>query len=180
MMRILPYLFLVLLISCNSKEQKVERNAADDAAVIEREIADYHQSLKRAFNGAAVSTDSLMDRFFDKNVYYVTYWGLSEPIDSTKKRMRSALPKMKEYESRLESVNIKVYGDGAFAFFILRQTYTLNGIQMDEYLPTTYVLERRGERWMVVHAHRTADFPTIQHLMDIARQREEAARKMNR
>ncbi len=170
-MRIFPVIFLVVLMSCNSKEQKVIKDTTEDAAMIEREIAEFHQSLKRAFNGAAVNTDSLMDRFFDSNVYYVTYWGLTEPIDSTKKRLHSALPMIKDYENRLESVNIKVYGDGAYAFFILRQTYTLNGISMDEYLPTTFILERRGDHWMVVHSHRSADFPTIQHLLDIARQR---------
>jgi hypothetical protein len=178
-MRILPFIFLLVLISCDSKGKKGEKDTTEDTAVIEREIADFHQSLKRAFNGAAVNTDSLMDRFFDKNVYYVTYWGLTEPIDSTKTRLRSAIPKIKDYESRLESVNIRVFGDGAYAFFILRQTYTLNGLLMDEYLPTTYILERRGEHWNVVHSHRSADFPTIQHLMDIARQREGAAQKLD-
>lgn len=176
-MRILPCLFLMLLISCDSKEKKVEKEISDDTAVIEREISDFHESLKRAFNGGAVNTDSLMDRFFDKDVYYVTYWGLTEPIDTTKKRLRSALPSVKEYENRLENVNIKVYGNGAYAFFILRQTYSLNGTLMDEYLPTTYILERRGASWKVIHSHRSADFPTIDHLMDIARQRAGRASK---
>jgi hypothetical protein len=45
---------------------------------------------------------------------------------------------------------------------------------MDEYLPTTFILERRGNRWMVVHSQRSADFQTIRHLMEVARQREES------
>ena len=119
-----------------------------------------------------MNTDSLFDKYFDKDVYYVTYWGITEPIDSTKSRLHRALPGIKNYKNRLESMFVKVYNDGAYAFFILRQTYFLNGIMMEEYLPTTFILERREDRWMVVHSHRSADFQTIDHLMDIARQNE--------
>jgi hypothetical protein len=77
----------------------------------------------------------------------------------------------------LESLNVKVYDNGAYAFFILRQTYSLNGIMMDEYLPTTYILERRENRWMVVHSQRSADFQTIHDLMIVAQKREETAGK---
>jgi hypothetical protein len=138
--------------------------------VIEREIADFHQALKRAYNGASMSTDSLMDNIFEKDVYYVTYWGMTEPIDSTKSRLRHALPGIKDYDNRVEGVKVKVYGDGAYAFFILRQTYALNGVLMDEYLPTTFIFERRENRWVVVHSQRSADFQTIQQLMNVAQQ----------
>ena len=112
-----------------------------------------------------------MDNYFGQDVYYVTYWGMTEPIDSTKSRLRHALSAIKEYDNRIESMKIKVYGDGAYAFFILRQTYTLNGNLMDEYLPTTFILERYGNRWKVVHSQRSADFPTIQQLMNVAQRR---------
>jgi hypothetical protein len=163
---------LVILVSCSSEDKNSKEAIAKDEALIEYEIVNFHQSLRRAYNGIKVNTDSLVDELFDGNAYYVTYWGLSEPIDTTKARIRNALPLIKDYENRLEGLTIKVYGDGAFAFFILRQTYTLNGVLMDEYLPTTYVLERKNNQWLVVHSHRTADFQTIQHLMDVARQRE--------
>ena len=172
-MRIIASLLLVLFISCVSEKKKSSGDRSEDAAFIEREISDFYQSLQQAYNGIPMNTDSLMDNFFDKNVYYVTYWGMAEPIDSTKSRLRHALPGIKEYENRLESMNVKVYSGGAYAFFILRQTYSLNGIMMDEYLPTTFILERRDNRWMVVHSQRSADFQTIQHLMEVARQREE-------
>jgi hypothetical protein len=68
-------------------------------------------------------------------------------------------------------MSVKIYGDGAYAFFILRQTYALNGVLMDEYLPTTFVFERRENHWAVVHSHRSADFQTIQQLMNVAQRR---------
>jgi SnoaL-like domain len=171
-MKILPLILLFLLVSCISDKKRSTNSLSEDEAVIEREIADFHQALKRAYNGVSISTDSLMDNFFGKDVYYVTYWGMTEPIDSTKSRLRHALSGIKEYDNRIESVKIKVYGDGAYAFFILRQTYTLNGNLMDEYLPTTFVLERYGNRWKVVHSQRSADFPTIQQLMNVAQRHQ--------
>ncbi len=173
-MKIFPLFLLLMLVSCVSDKKKINISISEDAAIIEHEITDFHQALKRAYNGASINTDSLMDNFFDKDVYYVTYWGMTEPIDSTKSRLRRAIPGIKEYENRLESMNVKVYDGGAYAFFILRQTYSLNGIMMDEYLPTTFILERRNNRWMVVHSQRSADFQTIHHLMEVARQREES------
>jgi hypothetical protein len=169
-MRLLPLILFVLLMSCSSNNKQVPDSAANDVALIEREIADFHQMLARAYSGEGIKTDSLIDSFFDKDVYYVTYWGLTEPIDSTKMRVRKALLGIKNYENRIEIVQVKTYGQGAYAFFILRQTYTLNGIFMDEYLPTTFVLERRNAKWVVVHSQRSADFQTIQHLMKIAAQ----------
>jgi hypothetical protein len=176
-MRIIASLLLVLLISCVSEKKKSSDDTSEDVALIEHEITNFYQALKHAYNGIPMNTDSLMDNLFDKDVYYVTYWGLTEPIDSTKSRLRHALPGMKEYKNRLECMNVRVYGGGAYAFFILRQTYSLNGIIMDEYLPTTFILERRDNRWMVVHSQRSADFQTIQHLMEVAKQREESVKQ---
>jgi hypothetical protein len=165
-------LFLLLIfVSCVPNKKKTAASVSEDAEVIEREIADFHQTLKRAYNSASIDTDSLMDNFFGKDVYYVTYWGTAEPIDSTKLRLRLALRGIKDYDNRIESMSVKVYGDGAYAFFVLRQNYTLNGILMDEYLPTTYIFERRENRWVVVHSQRSADFQTIQQLMSVAQRR---------
>jgi hypothetical protein len=170
-MKTLPLFLLLILVSCAPDNKKTTDTTSEDVMVIEQEIADFHQALKRAYNGASINTDSLMDRFFGKDIYYVTYWGMSEPIDSTKSRLRHALPGIKDYDNRIESVSVKVYGDGAYAFFILRQTYTLNGVLMDEYLPTTFVFERHENQWIVVHSHRSADFQTIQQLMNVAQRR---------
>jgi ketosteroid isomerase-like protein len=75
----------------------------------------------------------------------------------------------------MESLRVKVFGDAAYAFFILRQQYTVDGGQLDEYLPTTFVLERRGEKWKIIHAHRSTDYETIQQY--VALQRQRAAKK---
>ena len=172
-MKIFPLFLLIILVSCVSDKKKTAASVSDDAAVIEDGIANFHQSLKRAYNGASMNTDSLVDNFFGKDVYYVTYWGMTEPIDSTKSRLRRVLPGIKDYDNRIESMNVKVYGDGAYAFFVLRQTYALNGVLMDEYLPTTFIFERQEKKWVVVHSQRSADFQTIQQLMNVAQRREE-------
>lgn len=171
-MKILPLLLLVLLASCTSDKKKIP-DASEDGVMIEQEIADFYQSLKRAYHGVPINTDSLIDDFFGKDVYYVTYWGTTEPIDTTKSRLRHAVSGIKDYENRVEGVTVKVYGDGAYAFFILRQTYTLNGVPMDEYLPTTFIFERRDKQWVVVHSHRSTDVQTIQQYMNVS-QRQEA------
>lgn len=167
-MKIFPLFLLLMLLSCVSDKKKTNISMSKDATMIEQEITDFYQALKLAYKGASINTDSLIDNYFDKNVYYVTYWGTSEPIDSTKSRLRHALNGIKDYNSRIESVSVKVYGDGAYAFFILRQTYVLNGVPMDEYLPTTFIFERRENHWVVVHSQRSADFQTIQQLMNLA------------
>jgi hypothetical protein len=171
-MKNIPFLLLMIFVSCASDKKQESEQASKDATVIEREITNYYQALLQAYRGVPMNTDSLVDNYFDENVYYVTYWGITEPIDSTKLRLRRALPGIKDYENRIENLQVKVYGDGAYAFFVLRQTYTINGIMMDEYLPTTFVLERRNARWLVVHSQRSADFQTIQHQMNITRLRE--------
>lgn len=171
-LKIFPLFLLLIFVSCVQDKKKTA--VSEDAAAIEREITDFHQALKFAYNGASINTDSLMDNLFAKDAYYVTYWGTSEPIDSTKARLHHALPGIKDYDNRIESVSIKVYGNGAYAFFILRQTYALNGVLMDEYLPTTFIFERYENRWIVVHSQRSADFQTIQQLMEVAQRHEKS------
>jgi hypothetical protein len=172
---------LFLIVSCDSeKGEDFSKSKAQDEALIKREIADYHRALKKAYNGTPMNTDSVIDHYFDRDVYYVTYWGTSEPIDSTKKRLRAALPRIKNYDNQYENLTVKVYGDGAYAFFILRQDYTIDGHLLEEYLPTTFVMERRGERWVVVHAQRSADLQSIQQLMQLAKLREQETQQTHK
>lgn len=167
MKRIMIVLFLV--VGCGEKKSDTTFDTAkQDAQIIEKEIADFHAALKKVYNHGYINTDSLMDAYFDHDIYYVTYWGNSEPIDTTKKRLRAALPHVSDYDNRFENLTVKVYGDGAYAFFILRQEYKVDGRLLDEYLPTTYVLERRGDRWHIVHAQRTSDFQTMQQLANLS------------
>jgi hypothetical protein len=165
------FILLLCVLGC-SNEKKEVADTSKDERMIENLILQFHKELKQAYTGKPKNTDSLYADLFQPDVYYVTYWGNTEPIDSTKLRVRKAIPLIKDYEYRLEGLQVKVFGEGAYAFFILRQTYTLNGNIMDEYLPTTYILERKENGWKVVHSQRSADFQTIQHLMEIAKQRE--------
>lgn len=157
---------LIVLAGCGrNKSDGAFDTSKQDVQLIGKEIADFHSALKKAYNHESINTDSLIDAYFDPETYYVTYWGTSEPIDTTKKRLRDALPHVTDYDNQFESLRVKVYGDGAYAFFILRQSYKVDGKPLDEYLPTTFVFERRGDRWIVVHAQRTSDYETMQQLV---------------
>jgi ketosteroid isomerase-like protein len=163
-------LVIFFFLGCgDNKDSATFDTSKQDEKVIAKEIADYHTAMKKAYNNGGLNTDSLMDAYFDRGMYYVTYWGNSEPIDSTKKRLRNAMRSIKDYDNQFENLKVKVYGDGAYAFFILRQDYKVNGHLLEEYLPTTFVLERRGDRWLVVHAQRTSDYQTMQQLAELAR-----------
>jgi glycosyltransferase involved in cell wall biosynthesis len=170
MKTILCFFVIASLVGCDDRQKTNPYDTSQqDEKIIRKEIADFHAGLKKAYNNGSINTDSLMDAYFDGKMYYVTYWGNSEPMDSTKKRLRNALPAVKEYDNQFENLKVKVYGDGAYAFFILRQDYKVNGHLLEEYLPTTFVFERRGDRWIVVHAQRTADYQTFQQLAELSR-----------
>ena len=95
-------LFVFLLAGCGqNKNENAFDTSKQDAQLIEKEIADFHSALKKAYNHQGINTDSLMDAYFDPNTYYVTYWGTSEPIDTTKKRLRDALPHVSDYDNQL-------------------------------------------------------------------------------
>jgi ketosteroid isomerase-like protein len=72
-------------------------------------------------------------------------------------------------------LEIKVYGDGAYASFILRKNYTVDGTLLEEYLPTTLILERRGQGWKIVRAHRSTDCETFQQYIAL-REKQEGAK----
>jgi len=145
----------LVLVSCQEDRSLDERN-------VETIIRNLHISLKQAYAAGSADTDRLIDDYYDSSAYYVTPWGTSEILDSTKSRLRAALPRIREYDFSIESMQVKSYGDGATAFFVLRQDYKVDGIERGEYLPTTMVLERRGENWKIVHIHRSADHESWQ------------------
>lgn len=62
----------------------------------------------------------------------------------------------------MEGLQVKTYGDGAYTFFILRQSKTADGTLFEEHLPTTLVFERRDTGWKNVHAHRSTDYETFE------------------
>jgi hypothetical protein len=153
----------LLMFSCGKKETQDQARSTDHGeAQIEEMISSLYQGFARAYNQGGINTDSLIDAYYDRGIHYVTSWGWTEPIDSTKARLRNAAAHVKDYNAHIEGLQVKAYGDGAYAFFILRQTTNVDGTILDEYLPTTFVLERHETGWKIVHAHRSTDYETFQ------------------
>lgn len=163
--------FAILLFSSCSKEVSKE-DLAKDEADIKAFVHNLHSSLANAYAKGGVNTDSLLQAYYDPDGYYVTPWATSEPLDSTKKRLRTALPLVRDYHNSIESLNVKSYGNAAYAFFILRQNYVIDGHLRDEYLPTTWILEKWGDTWKIVHAQRTTDYETMQQYVQHQMERE--------
>jgi hypothetical protein len=164
---------LVLFVSCSGRDAKQPiRSAAQDESLIRNMIVSLQATLAKAYNVGGIDTDSLMDAYYEKDIYYVTPWGSSEPLDSTKARLRSAMPHVKDFDDSIENLEVKVYGDGAYAGFILRQNYTVDGVLLEEYLPTTLILERRGDGWKIVRLHRSTDYETFQQWIALQKKRE--------
>lgn len=147
----LVLLAMTLVSACQEQDPSVDKQN------VENTIRNLQFSLKAAYTTRDVDTDRLIDEYYDSTAYYVTPWGTSEILDSTKSRLRAALPRVTGYEYSIESMDVKLYGDAAVAFYILRQEYKVDGQERSEYLPTTMILERRGEGWKIVHVHRSAD-----------------------
>lgn len=163
----------LLLISCGNKEaREPAQNSSQDDSRIEQTISALYTCLDKAYNGSGLNTDSLIDAYYDRDVRYVTAWGWTEPLDTTKTRLRNAAHRIKEYNHRIESMQVKSYGSAAYAFFILRQNYLVDGKPLEEYLPTTLVFEKRGSDWKIVHAHRSTDYETIQQYVALQQKRD--------
>lgn len=155
-MKYVCLLFIVTLLACESNEPSAETLTLDERN-IEMTVRNLYVSMKKAYNYGEMNTDSLLDFYYDSSSYYVTPWARTEIIDSTKSRFRSAHGHITNFDFSIESFAAKSYGKGATAFFILRQDYEVDGQERNEYLPTTLILEKHGESWKIVHAHRSAD-----------------------
>ena len=172
-MKIGLLLFSLILISCSTKEKREPVPLpAQDAAQIVGRITGFYAGISQAYNGGGLNTDSLFDAYFDRDVLYVTAWGWTESLDSTKARLRNAVRRVKDFSYHMESLQVKSYGNTAYAFFVLRQDYKVDDNQLDEYLPTTFVFERRGPDWKIVHVHRSTDYETIQQYVALQQQRD--------
>lgn len=145
---------LMLLISCQTDRSP---DMIADQKNIETTIHNLYVSMKKAYSQGSVDTDSLLDAYYDPGAFYVTPWGTTETMDSTKSRLKAAVGRVSKYDFTIESLSIKSYGSGASVFFVLRQEYEVDGKERSEYLPTTAVLEKRGENWKIVLSHRSAD-----------------------
>ena len=92
----------VLMFSCGKTEtQDQARSSAPDEAQIQEMISSLYRAFDRAYNVGGINTDSLVDAYYDKDIHYVTSWGWTEPLDTTKARMRNALAHVKEYSAHL-------------------------------------------------------------------------------
>lgn len=158
------YCVLLLIVSCTQKEN-VNLPTLQDVQTIERTLIDFHRSLALYYGGEEKNIDSLFSSLFADTAQYVTYWGTTEPIEKTKERIRQARGLLGNYSYRMEIVKIQVFENIAYAFFILRQSYLLQQDTVEEYLPTTFVLQKENARWCVIHAHRSADLETLQQIM---------------
>jgi hypothetical protein len=166
----------LVMVSCGKREAQEQARPSDrDETQIQRMVVSLYDGLARAYNVGGMNTDSLIDAYYEQDIRYVTPWGDTEPIDTTKARLRSAVKHLRDFNHRIEAVQVKSYGDGAYAFFILRQSYSIDGRLLEEYLPTTLILERRGSSWKIVHAHRSTDYSTIQQY--VALQQEKTSGK---
>ena len=157
---------LLPLISCGDPRAA----GPEEQAEVERIITKFHRALETAYGGGNVNLAAEIDGAFDGKARYVTYWGQDEPIDTTRARMLGGVGKVKDYTNAVENIETRVYGNGAVLTCIVRQEYDLNGHRIDEFLPTTYVLEKKEGMWKVVFVHRSADFQTIQQQLDISRE----------
>ena len=155
-MKYVALLFVVVLAACQSSDPAPETLALDQQN-IETTIHNLYVSMKKAYTYGSMNTDSLLDAYYDPSSYYITPWGTSEVIDSTKSRLRSALSHVSDFDFSIESFSAKSYGKGATAFFVLRQDYKVDGQERNEYLPTTLILEKHGDNWKIMHAHRSTD-----------------------
>lgn len=163
----------LMLVSCGKQEtHEQDPEPANAEPQIEEMVLRLYAGMERAYNDGGVNSDSLIDANYESDVFYVTPWGSTEPLDSTKARLRNAFGHVKNYSHRIESMKVKAFGSVAYAFFILRQEYTVDGGQLDEYLPTTLVLGRKGAGWKIIHAHRSTDYETIQQYVALQQQRE--------
>jgi ketosteroid isomerase-like protein len=175
-MRLLLVLSCLTLFACNqtgSQSGATAQTAEQDEQAVQALVISLNESMARAFTTGGIDTDSLMDYYYERDIYYITPWGWSEPLDSTKARIRRSSARIQDYNNRVENLEVKVYGDGAYASYIFRQNYLVNGSQLEEYLPTTVILERRGDRWKIVRMHRSTDYETFQQYAAM-QQRQEA------
>lgn len=140
-------------------------------------ISSLYQGFAPACNEGGVNTDSLIGACYDKGIHYVTSWGWTEPIDSTKACLRNTAAHVKDYNAHVESLQVKTFGDGAYAFFILLQRTTVDGMVLEEYLPTALVFERQTG-WKIVHAHPSPDYETFEQYIVMQKRKVATSRDL--
>jgi hypothetical protein len=165
MSRFFP-LLLLFIAACQSGGDQTATEAAEETSIKEF-VVSLNAGLREAYVGEAIDIDSLFAVSYDPGAYYITPWGTSEPVDSTRERLKRVLPHINNYEVGMENLTARSFGNAGYAWFILRQRYSVNGNPLDEYLPTTYVLRRADDGWRIVHVQRSTDMQTFQQYVDL-------------
>lgn len=171
-MKVLILSCLILIAGCSSRDESLE-DVAQAEMNLRTLILNLHNSLQYAYQSRELNTDSLIGAYYANDLYYVTPWGDSEPIDSTKARLKRAVQRLSNYDHTIENLHVSVFGKGAYAFFILRQTYEIDGFPLSEYLPTTYVFEKQGNSWKIIHAQRSTDYETFRQYVALQKHQQE-------
>ena len=156
---------LIVLLACDSAKQQQEEQqmmAVQNESAVKNLILNLHSDLKRIYGGMVDQVDTMIATYYVPDMYYVTPWGTSETLDSTVTRLKAAIPRVQNYDNSVENLTVNVYGDGAYAFYVFRQNYSIDGFQLEEYLPTTAILEHIDGSWKIVHLQRTTDYQTMQ------------------
>lgn len=166
-MKFVSLVVLIVVVGCAGLEESDPRIEEQQ---LEQLVYNLHDGLRDAYTGRSVDTDSLINVYYDPLMYYITPWGSSEPIESTRVRLKNALPIIRDYEYSIERLQTRSLGRGGYASFILRQAYSIRGFLLDEYLPTTFVFEKSGDGWKIVHAQRTTDYQTMQQYVEMQKQ----------
>jgi ketosteroid isomerase-like protein len=173
-------LSMVVLIGCNPGKQSDEDRrmmAAQDESAIRNLIINLHADLKKLYTSKMGDVDSVLAQYYVNDMYYVTFWGTTETLDSTKSRFKASIPRINDYDNSIENLSVKVYGDGGYAFFVLRQQYTTDGFRLDEYLPTTAIVEKVDGAWKIVHLQRSTDPETFQQYLAIQQRARPSGQK---
>lgn len=161
---VMPLMIVLLAVSAGCDTPP---DPSQEKETVEELIKGYHRVLEAAYQGREANLAGAFDRVFDRKGRYVTYWGTEEPLDTARARAIGGVGKVTEYVNMVENVESRIYGEGAVVSCIIRQEYMLEGYPIDEFLPTTYILEKQQGLWKVVFTHRSADFETIRQQLEI-------------
>lgn len=181
MMKAFGIFMLVLLISCsgNDGQEKMKRQE-QDIKRIEAKVKNFHDQIGILCNGGKVNLDSLLESYYTQDVRYVTAWAKVETYDSLRIRMMNSAKVLSQFEYKIEQLEVRSYSEGAFASFILRQSYVVDGkYPLEEYLPTCYLLEKKSNDWRIVFVQRTTNYPTMVQYMDMQIERQAAIEKQD-
>ena len=161
----------LVMLACDSAKEKTPEEqqmmAVQDESAVRNMLTNLHADLQRVYGGSVGEVDSLYALYFVPDMYYVTPWGTSETLDSTIARLKTSIPHISNYENSIENLFVSIHGEGGYGRYVLRQTYVVDGFEVEDYLPTTVAVERVNGQWKIVHLQRSTDMKGFQQLMNL-------------